>query len=146
VILHLGVLAVLLNVFPSASHARDDVHWIAGQTTTNPERILPAGVTPESEMEIARFYIGKRDYTGAINRCKVVVLDFPTSRQLEEALMLLVEMYLALHVPSEAQTAAAVLIRKFPNSGWSHIAVEILKAAGLEPDEDENSSIGRAFK
>jgi outer membrane protein assembly factor BamD len=142
VILRLGMLAALVIALSSASDARDKVLWIADQTTVNPERSL----TAESEMEVARFYISKRDYTGAINRCKVVVTHFATSRQVEEALMLLVEMYLALHIPKEAQTAAAVLRKKFPNSVWSHIAVEILKSADLEPDEDENSQISRAFR
>jgi outer membrane protein assembly factor BamD len=137
-----GVLAVLLLVVPSASEARDDVQRIVDQTTVNPGKAF----TAESEIAVARFYIGKRDYTGAINRCKVVVVHFPDSWEVQEALVLLDQSYLALGIPKEAQTAAAILSRKFPKSGWTDIAMEILKSADLEPEEDENSWISRALK
>jgi outer membrane protein assembly factor BamD len=142
VIVRPGVLAVLLIVFPSASEARDDVHRIADQTTVNPGKAF----TAESEIAVARFYVGKGDYTGAINRCKVVVVHFPDSWEVQEALVLLVQSYLALGIPKEAQTATAVLNRKFSKSGWTDIAIEILKSAALEPEEDESSWISRAFK
>ncbi len=39
------------------------------------------------EMEIGRFYMKRRDFTGAINRFKVVVTQYQTTRHVEEALM-----------------------------------------------------------
>ena len=39
------------------------------------------------EMEIGRYYLKKKDYTGAINRFKVVVTKYQTTRHVEEALM-----------------------------------------------------------
>jgi outer membrane protein assembly factor BamD len=154
-ITRLGVLAFLLIVFSSSSDALQNVHQIADQTTPDPKSALPEGETAERNIVIARFYLKKRDYTGAINRCKVVVIYFPTSEYADEALAFLVESFIAVHIPGEwqtaanrkqAQTAAAVLRRKFPNSGWSRIASEILKSAGLEPDEDEASWISRALR
>src|SRR5215208_3589070 len=59
------------------------------------------------EMEVGRFYMNKRNYTGAINRFKVVVTQYQTTRHVEEALMRLTESYLALGIVQEAQTAAA---------------------------------------
>lgn len=97
-------------------------------------------------MAVGHFYVKKRDYTGAINRFKIVVTHYPNSVRVDEALGLLVETYLALGIPLEAQTAAAVLNRKYPNSGWSRVADELLKSAGLEPTEEENSWISHAFK
>ena len=38
------------------------------------------------EMEIGRFYMKRRDFTGAINRFKVVVTQYQTTREVEEAL------------------------------------------------------------
>ncbi|MDE1974832.1 MAG: outer membrane protein assembly factor BamD, partial [Hyphomicrobiales bacterium] len=38
------------------------------------------------EMEIGRFYLKKHDFTGAINRFKVVVTQYQTTREVEEAL------------------------------------------------------------
>ncbi|MGA8901944.1 hypothetical protein [Bradyrhizobium sp.] len=41
--------------------------------------------------------------------------------------------------------AVAVLQRKFPDSPWSHQALDVLKSAGLEPAEDQKSWISQAF-
>ena len=68
------------------------------------------------EMEIGRYYLKKKDYTGAINRFKVVVTKYQTTRHVEEALMRLTESYMALGIVDEAQTAAAVLGHNFPDS------------------------------
>ena len=43
------------------------------------------------EMTVGRFYLEKRDFTGAINRFKVVVTRYQTTRHVEEALMRLTE-------------------------------------------------------
>ena len=56
----------------------------------------------------------QRDYTGAINRFKVVVTRYQTTRHVEEALLRLTEAYMALGIVDEAQTAAAVLGHNFP--------------------------------
>jgi outer membrane protein assembly factor BamD len=97
-------------------------------------------------MEIGRYYVGRRDYAGALARFKHLLTHFRTSRHVEEALPRLTETYLALGVASEAQTAAAVLDRKFPNSDWSASAREVLRSKGLDPAEDEQSWISRTFK
>ena len=65
-------------------------------------------------MEIGRYYLNRKDYTGAINRFKVVVTKYQTTRQVEEALERLTEAYMALGIVGEAQTAAAVLGPQFP--------------------------------
>jgi len=100
----------------------------------------------EREMLVARWYLGRHDYTGALNRLKIVVVHHRASRHVEEALAHLTEAYLAVGVVQEAQTVAAVLGRKFPDSRWYAKAYELLKSAGLEPHEDEISGIARLFK
>ena len=50
------------------------------------------------EMETGRYYLEKKDYTGAINRFKVVVTKYQTTRHVEEALMRLTEAYMALGI------------------------------------------------
>ena len=69
-------------------------------------------------MEIGRYYLNKRDFIGAINRFKVVVTHYQTTRHVEEALERLTEAYIALGIIDEAQTAAAVLGHNFPDSPW----------------------------
>lgn len=98
------------------------------------------------EMDIGRFYMKKRDFTGAINRFKVVVTQYQTTRHVEEALMRLTEAYLSLGIVPEAQTAAAVLGHNFPDSPWYKDAYGMVRAAGGEPTENKESWISRAFK
>ncbi len=97
------------------------------------------------EMAIGRFYLQKRDFLGAINRFKVVVTQYQTTREVEEALERLTEAYLALGITDEAQTAAAVLGHNFPDSPWYKDAYRLLKGAGAEPSENKASWISRAF-
>jgi outer membrane protein assembly factor BamD len=98
------------------------------------------------EMMIGRYYLNKKDFTGSINRFKIVVTQYQTTRHVEEALMRLTEAYLALGVVSEAQTAAAVLGHNFPNSRWYVDAYRLVKAGGFEPVASEGSWITRAFR
>lgn len=98
------------------------------------------------EMSIGRYYMERRDYTGAINRFKVVVTRYQTSRHVEEALLRLTEAYMALGVVGEAQTSAAVLGHNFPESRWYKDAYTLLNSRGLEPSENKGSWISRAFK
>ena len=99
------------------------------------------------EMDVGRFYLNKRDFIGAINRFKVVVTQFQTTRHVEEALMRLSEAYVALGIIDEAQTAAAVLGHNFPDSNWYKDAYRLVKTAGGEPTtENKGSWISRAFQ
>jgi outer membrane protein assembly factor BamD len=98
------------------------------------------------EMETARFYQKRRSYTAAINRFKVVITQYQTTRHVEEALMRLTECYMSLGIVGEAQTAAAVLGHNFPDSQWYKDAYVLVKGGGLEPREDQGSWISRAFK
>lgn len=98
------------------------------------------------EMEVARYYLKKKDFTGAINRFKVVVTQYQRTRHVEEALTRLTEAYMALGIVDEAQTAAAVLGHNFPDSRWYKDAYNLVKAGGLEPNENPASWISRAFR
>jgi outer membrane protein assembly factor BamD len=98
------------------------------------------------EMEIGRFYMNKRDFIGAINRFKVVVTQYQTTRHVEEALERLTEAYVALGIIDEAQTAAAVLGHNFPDSPWYKDAYKLVRTAGGEPNENKESWISKAFK
>jgi outer membrane protein assembly factor BamD len=98
------------------------------------------------EMDVGRWYMQRRDYTGAINRFKVVVTRFQTTRHVEEALLRLTEAYLALGIVGEAQTSAAVLGHNFPDSRWYKDAFALMQSNGLEPSENKGSWISQAFK
>jgi outer membrane protein assembly factor BamD len=98
------------------------------------------------EMQVARYYLDRKDYTGAINRFKIVVTKYQTTRQVEEALERLVECYMALGIVEEAQTAAAVLGHNFPDSDWYKHAYALVKSGGKEPYENTGSWISKAFR
>jgi outer membrane protein assembly factor BamD len=98
------------------------------------------------EMDIGRYYLEKKNFIGAINRFKVVVTRYQTTRHVEEALMRLTEAYMALGIVQEAQTAAAVLGHNFPDSRWYQEAYNLVKGGGLEPAENEGSWMSKAFK
>jgi outer membrane protein assembly factor BamD len=98
------------------------------------------------EMTIGRFYLNRKDFIGAINRFKVVVTKYQTTRHVEEALERLTEAYMALGIVAEAQTAAAVLGHNFPDSPWYKDAYQLVKSGGKEPLENKGSWISKAFK
>ena len=96
-------------------------------------------------MDIGRFYERKGSYLAAINRYKRVVSDYQMTTHAPEALYRLTEAYMALGVRSEAQTAAAVLGHNYPNSQWYKDAYSLLQSDGLEPVENRESWISRAW-
>jgi outer membrane protein assembly factor BamD len=98
------------------------------------------------EMEIGRYYLKERNWIGAINRFKAVVVQHQTTRHVEEALARLTEAYMSLGIVAEAQTAAAVLGHNFPQSQWYKDTYKLMSSKGLEPREDKGSWISKAFK
>jgi outer membrane protein assembly factor BamD len=98
------------------------------------------------EMMVGRYYLTKKDFIGSINRFKVVITKYQTTRHVEEALERLTEAYMALGIVAEAQTAAAVLGHNFPDSPWYKDAYQLVKSGGKEPLENQGSWISKAFK
>ena len=97
------------------------------------------------EMSIGRFYLTRHNYVAAINRFRNVLGPYQTTRYSEEALYRLVEAYLGLGVTDEAQTAAAVLGHNFPDGQWYKDAYSLLQGQGLDPRENQDSWISKAF-
>lgn len=132
----LGAFNELLQRFPDSEYAAD-----ARKSVLTTQDQL-AG----KEMEVGRFYQQKRNFIAAINRFKTVVLEYQTTRHVEEALFRLTEAYYALGVTNEAQTAAAVLGHNFPDSQWYKASYSLLTKGGYEPSEDTGSWISKAFR
>ncbi|MEN3972204.1 outer membrane protein assembly factor BamD [Sphingomicrobium sp. XHP0235] len=79
------------------------------------------------EMAVGRFYQDSRRWIPATVRFRNVVDDFQTTAHVPEALHRLVESYLALGVPEEAQKAAAVLGASYPDSEWYERSYELMQ-------------------
>jgi outer membrane protein assembly factor BamD len=98
------------------------------------------------EMEIGRFYLKDGNYIAAVNRFKTVIIQYQTTRHVEEALARVAEIYMSMGIVGEAQTAAAVLGHNFPQSSWYKDTYALIQTKGLAPREDSGSWISKAFK
>ncbi|WP_308514751.1 outer membrane protein assembly factor BamD [Sphingomonas flavescens] len=78
------------------------------------------------EMEVGRFYQRSGQWLAATYRFRSVIDNYQTTTHAPEALERLVECYLALGVPAEAQKAAAVLGRNYPESSWYKQSLKLL--------------------
>ena len=96
------------------------------------------------EMQTGRYYLERKEYLAAIKRFRGVVENYSNTRHVEEALARLTEAYYALGLTSEAQTAAAVLGRNFPDSPWYKDSYNLLHNHGLEPRENKGSWLSKA--
>jgi len=77
-------------------------------------------------MEIGRFYQRSGQWLAATYRFRSVVDTYQTTTHAPEALERLVECYLALGIPEEAQKAGAVLGRNYPESYWYRQSLKLL--------------------
>lgn len=66
------------------------------------------------ELHVARYYIKREAYVAAANRAAYVVKHFPDSPAVEDALIMMVELYRLLDLADQASDALAVLAANFP--------------------------------
>ncbi len=80
------------------------------------------------EMEVGRFYQRSGQWMAATYRFRNVIDNYQTSSHAPEALERLVECNLALGLPDEARTNAAVLGATYPGSYWYKQSLKLLGA------------------
>lgn len=80
------------------------------------------------EMSVGRFYLKKKSYIAALNRFKLVIQDYQTSSQIQEALFRATEISMMLGLKGEAQKYASVLGHNYPNSSWYKEAFSLVKS------------------
>ena len=97
------------------------------------------------EMTVGRYYLRRGNPVAAIGRFRMVIERYQTTSHTPEALHRLTEAYLALGVPNEAQTSAAVLGHNYPGSRWYQHSYALLLDSDLKPEADEGSWISRVF-
>lgn len=82
------------------------------------------------EMEVGRYYQVRGQWLASVIRFRTVIDDYQTTTHAPEALMRLVESYLALGVKDEAKKAAAVLGANYPGTDWYERAYELIQKHG----------------
>lgn len=100
------------------------------------------------ELEIGRYYQKRGQHLAAINRFKVVVEKYQTTRQVPEALHRMTESYAALGVRNEARRMAAVLGYNYPASEWyvdSYELVENRRVPGARPPARRRNVVQRVL-
>ena len=98
------------------------------------------------EMEIGRYYLKQGHYAASVNRFRVVVEEFQTTTQTPEALLRLVEAYLALGLLDEAQTAGAILGHNFQSSPFYDDAFRQLRGRGLSAEVRGDSWLTNVYR
>jgi outer membrane protein assembly factor BamD len=129
-------LTEIMKRFPGTPYARD------AKLKLSLARDHLAG----KELEIGRWYQKQKLYISALGRFRKVVTDYQTTSQAPEALARLVETYLALGIPREAQAVAAVLGYNFPSSDWYKESYALLTKQNLAPEADNGSWVSQLFK
>jgi len=79
------------------------------------------------EMSVGRYYLRNKNYLSALNRFNVVVNEYQTTPQIEEALYRQVEIYTMLGLDQEAAKSAKVLAHNYPKSPWRNKAEKLVK-------------------
>ena len=90
------------------------------------------------EMDIGRFYQKQEQYLAALIRFKNVIDDYQTTTHVAEAMHRLVEVYLSIGIPTEAQQVASVLGYNFPKSKWYKYSYALLTDNDLTLEEPRN--------
>ncbi len=98
------------------------------------------------EMEVGRYYLKDGYYSAAINRFRIVIEDFQTTKHTPEALHRLVEAYLSLGLTDDAQTAAAILGHNYKNSEWYASSYDLLTTRGLSPGAKGTGWLARVHR
>jgi outer membrane protein assembly factor BamD len=130
----ISAMSKVVNDYPNSEYVED------AQTKIRFARDQLAG----KEMQIGRYYLERKEYLAAIQRFRTVVETYSNTNQVEESLARLTEAYFAMGIVEEAQTAAAVLGRNYPDSQWYADSYKLLKGSGVEPRENKGSWISRA--
>ncbi|TFL17892.1 outer membrane protein assembly factor BamD [Jannaschia formosa] len=120
----LSALRTVIERYPESEYARSSILKFD----------LAFDHLASKEMEIGRYYLKRGHYPAAINRFRAVVEEFQTTTHTPEALMRLVEAYLALGLTEEAQTAGAILGYNFQSSPFYDDAFRQLTGRGLAPE------------
>jgi len=112
-------LRIMTELYPNSEYFDDAVNRMTYLMNKIAER----------ELYVARFYMRKKAYLAALNRCKYVLENYPESVHQEEALTISISAYRQLGINDLADDTKRVLDLNFPKS---------IKKLNESHDEDKN--------
>ena len=107
----------LIMLFPESKYAED------ARKKINLTEDYKAG----QEMVIGRFYLKDKNYLSALNRFNVVLENYQTTVQIEEALYREVEIYAILGLNKYADGYYKILLKNYPQGKWTAKATDIMQ-------------------
>lgn len=111
----------LITLFPNTPYAED------ARNKINLTEDYKAG----QEMVIGRFYLNEGNYLSALNRFNVILEEYQTTIQIEEALYREVEIYAILGMNQYANGYYKILLENYPEGKWTAKAAKIMERIGV---------------
>ena len=106
----------VINRFPDSKYAKDSRQKI----------ILIKSNYAAKHMHIGRFYLKEKKYTAALNRFKIVVEKYSSSKFTPEALHRMVEAYMSIGMIDDSLKTASTLGYNYPNSKWYEYSYDLI--------------------
>jgi outer membrane protein assembly factor BamD len=79
------------------------------------------------ELYVAKFYLKKKKYEGALARVQTVIEDYPSSGMVPDAILIMGETYLKAGKPDQAKATFMGIVKDFPQSHQAKQAKKYLK-------------------
>jgi outer membrane protein assembly factor BamD len=111
----------LITLFPNTPYAED------ARNKINLTEDYKAG----QEMVVGRFYLNEGNYLSALNRFNVVLEEYQTTIQIEEALYREVEIYAILGMNQYADGYYKILLKNYPEGKWTAKAAKVMERIGV---------------
>ena len=120
----------LIALYPDSAYAKDVANKV------NLAEDYKAG----QEMIIGRFYLKAGNYLSALNRFNVVLEEYQTTIQIEEALYREVEIYAIFGMNRYANGYYKILKQNYPDGKWTAKAAKVIAKIGEEDVEPKKVS------
>lgn len=120
----------LIALYPNSKYAED------ARKKLNLTEDYKAG----QEMVVGRFYLNNGNYLSALNRFNVVLENYQTTVQIEEALYRQVEIYKILGLNKYAKGYYDILKLNYPEGKWTEKAEKVLNKTKNSEEIKDNKS------
>ena len=125
----------IINRFPNSDYSKD----------SQQKKILINENIAAKHMNVANYYLNSKKYIAAMNRYKLVVENYSSSKFVPEALYRLVEIYYSLGLLEDAIKTASLLGYNYPDSKWYKYSYDLLNIE-TSIDKKDNKFINKIRK